>query len=77
MYKHIVTNLSIWIAKPTELLLQDKPLMFSEETLHQARLQLQGCAKDDPTPFVHGQLEGFGSTSPINVIACGRFVWGS
>lgn len=77
MYKHIVTNLSIWIAKPMQLLLQDKTLTSSEETLHQARLQLQGCARDDLTPFVHGQLGRFGSASPINIIAYGTFVWDS
>lgn len=65
MYKHIVTNLRIWIAKPTQLLLHDKALPSSEETLHRTRLQSRGCARDDPTPFVHRQPGGFGGASPV------------
>lgn len=55
MYKHIVTNLSICIAKPVQLLLQDQTLTSSAETLCPALLQLWGAA---PNPFVHGQLQG-------------------
>lgn len=51
MYKHIVTNLSICIAKPTQLLLQDQTLTSAAETLCQALLQLGGCTGDDPTPL--------------------------
>lgn len=42
MYKHIVTNLSICIAKPMQLLLQDQTLTSSAEILCQALLQLWG-----------------------------------
>lgn len=58
MYKHIVTNLSIWIAKPMQFLLQVQTLTPSEEGLHQARPQLQGCARNYLTSYVHGQLSG-------------------
>lgn len=58
MYKHIVTNLSICIAKPMQLLLQDQTLTSSVETLCQALLQLGELHKGWPNPFVHGQLRG-------------------
>lgn len=61
MYKHIVTNLSICIAKPLQLLLQGQTLTSAAETLCPALLQLWGLHKavgGCPNPFVHGQLQG-------------------
>lgn len=78
MYKHIVTNLSICIAKPVQLLLQDQTLTSSAETLCPALLQLWGLHK-----AVGGCTQplcawtapgGFGNASPIDALARSKSV---